>query len=170
MPDGIVPIGEIATTHGIAGWLKLNPYNFESPLLSALSDVILVKDKTRAAVQVESARPHRRQILLKLCGINDIESARRWVGYTLAVPEEALAPPIPGQYYHYQVIGFEVFDTNGGRIGVVTQIWSTPGSELYVVAGLDKEHLIPAVKEMISEVDFAAGRMIVDLPAGLLDL
>ena len=170
MPDGIVPIGEIATTHGIAGWLKLNPYNLDSPLLSALTEVILVKDEAQTAIEVESARPHRRQILLKLCGINDIESARRWVGSTLAVPEEALAPPIPGQYYHYQVIGLEVFDTNGGRIGVVTQIWSTPGSELYVVAGLDKEHLIPAVKEMISEVDFAAGRMIVDLPAGLLDL
>jgi ribosomal 30S subunit maturation factor RimM len=39
-----------------------------------------------------------------------------------------------------------------------------------VVAGVDKEHLIPAVKEIIAEVDLAAGRMIVDLPAGLLDL
>ena len=170
MPDGIVPLGEIVTTHGIAGWLKLNPYNFESPLLSTLSDVILVKDETRTAVQVESARPHRRQILLKLCGIDDIESARQWLGSTLSVPEEALATPGPGQYYHYQVIGLEVFDTNGARIGTLKEIWSTPASELYVVAGVDKEHLIPAVKEIIAEVDLAAGRMIVDPPAGLLDL
>jgi 16S rRNA processing protein RimM len=170
VPDGIVPLGEIVTTHGIAGWLKLNPYNFESPLLSTLSDVILVKDETRTAVQVESARPHRRQILLKLCGIDDIESARQWLGSTLSVPEEALATPGPGQYYHYQVIGLEVFDTNGARIGTLKEIWSTPASELYVVAGVDKEHLIPAVKEIIAEVDLAAGRMIVDPPAGLLDL
>lgn len=170
MPDGIVPLGEIVTTHGIAGWLKLNPYNFESPLLSTLSDVILVKDETRTAVQVESARPHRRQILLKLCGIDDIESARQWLGSTLSVPEEALATPGLGQYYHYQVIGLEVFDTNGARIGTLKEIWSTPASELYVVAGVDKEHLIPAVKEIIAEVDLAAGRMIVDPPAGLLDL
>jgi 16S rRNA processing protein RimM len=119
---------------------------------------------------VQSARPHRRQILLKLCGIDDIESASQWVGSILAVREEALAPPAPGQYYHYQVIGLEVFDTSGARIGTLKEIWSTPASELYVVAGLDKEHLIPAVKEMIAEVDLAAGRMIVDLPAGLLDL
>jgi 16S rRNA processing protein RimM len=170
VPDGIVALGEIVTTHGIAGWLKLNPYNFESPLLSTLSDVILVKDKTRTAVQVESARPHRRQILLKLCGIDDIESARQWVGSALSVPEEALATLAPGQYYHYQVIGLEVFDTNGARIGTLKEIWSTPASELYVVAGVDKEHLIPAVKEIIAEVDLAAGRMIVDPPAGLLDL
>lgn len=170
MPDGIVALGEIATTHGIGGWLKLNPYNLESPLLSALSQVILVKDGARTAVEVESVRPHRRQILLKLRGIDDIESARRWAGSTLAVPEESLAAPAPGEYYHYQVIGLEVFDTSGARIGILKQIWSTPGSELYVVAGVDKEHLIPAVKEIISEVDLAAGRMIVDLPAGLLDL
>jgi 16S rRNA processing protein RimM len=119
---------------------------------------------------VESARPHRRQILIKLRGIDDIESARPWVRSTLAVPEESLAAPAPGEYYHYQVIGLEVFDTSGARIGILKQIWSTPGSELYVVAGVDKEHLIPAVKEIISEVDLAGGRMIVDLPAGLLDL
>jgi 16S rRNA processing protein RimM len=86
------------------------------------------------------------------------------------VPEETLATPEPGQYYHYQVIGFEVFDTSGVRIGTLKEIWSTPASELYVVAGVDKEHLIPAVKEIIAEVDLAAGRMIVDPPAGLLDL
>jgi 16S rRNA processing protein RimM len=170
VPDGIVPLGEIVTTHGIAGWLKLNPYNSDSPLLSTLSEVILVKDKTRTAVQVDSARPHRRQILLKLRGIDDIETARRCVGSTLSVPEEALATPAPGQYYHYQVIGLEVFNTNGARIGTLKEIWSTPASELYVVVGVDKEHLIPAVKEIIAEVDLAGGRMIVDLPAGLLDL
>jgi 16S rRNA processing protein RimM len=108
--------------------------------------------------------------LLKLCGIDDIESARDWVGSTVAVREEELEPLAQGQYYHYQVIGLEVFDTTGARIGTLKEIWSTPARELYVVAGLDKEHLIPAVKEMIAEVDLAAGRMIVDLPAGLLDL
>ena len=170
MTDRIVALGEIVTTHGIGGWLKLNPFNLDSPLLSTLSEVILVKDEAHTSIEVESARPHRRQMLLKLCGIDDVESARRWVGSTLAVPEEALAPPAPGQYYHYQVIGLEVFDTNGARIGTLKEIWSTPASELYVVAGVDKEHLIPAVKEIIAEVDLAAGRMIVDLPAGLLDL
>jgi 16S rRNA processing protein RimM len=170
VPNGIVPLGQIVTTHGIAGWLKLNPYNSESPILSTLNEVILVQDETRTVVQVESARPHKRQILLKLCGTDDIESASRWVGSTVSVPEETLEIPAPGQYYHYQVIGLEVFDINGTRIGTLKEIWSTPASELYVIAGADKEHLIPAVKEIIAEVDLATGRVIVDLPAGLLDL
>ncbi len=170
MSDELVALGEIVTTHGIAGWLKLNPYNFESPLLSALGEVILERDGTRAAVELESTSPHRRQILLKLRGIDDIDGARQWVGWTLSVKEEALETPAPGEYYHYRVIGLEVFDVHGAGIGTVTQIWSTPGSELYVVAGAGKEHLIPAVKQFIISVDFEAGQMIVNLPAGLLDL
>ena len=170
MSDGLVALGEIVTTHGIDGWLRLNPYNSGSPLLAALREVILEKDGKLAPVELESARPHRQQILLKLRGIDNIDGARQWVGWTLSVKEEALATPAPGEYYHYRVIGLEVFDVNGARIGTLTEIWSTPGSELYVVAGADKEHLIPAVKQIIVSVDFEAGQMIVDPPAGLLDL
>jgi 16S rRNA processing protein RimM len=168
--DELVALGEIVTTHGIDGWLKLNPYNFKSPLLSALGQVILKKGGTRAPVELESTRPHRRQILLKLRGIDNIDGARQWVGWTLSVREEALATPAPGEYYHYRVIGLEVFDVSGARIGTITRVWSTPGSELYVVASAGKEHLIPAVKQFIISVDFEARQMIVNLPAGLLDL
>ncbi len=76
----------------------------------------------------------------------------------------------PGEYYQYQVIGLEVFDLHGARIGVITRTWPTPGGELYVVRGEDKDHLIPAVKEIVEKVDFAAGKMIINPPDGLLDL
>ena len=68
------------------------------------------------------------------------------------------------------MVGLEVFDTKGERIGVIVRTWPTPGGELYVVNGPSKEHLIPAVKEIIEKVDFAAGRMIINPPEGLLDL
>jgi 16S rRNA processing protein RimM len=53
---------------------------------------------------------------------------------------------------------------------VVTRIWSTAGGELYVVQGPEREHLIPAVKEIIERVDLEAGKMVIDAPPGLLDL
>ena len=76
----------------------------------------------------------------------------------------------PGEYYHYQVVGFEVFSTAGERIGVISSVLSTAGGELYVIQGREREHLIPAVKEFIDKVDFDAGKMIIDPPPGLLDL
>jgi len=99
-----------------------------------------------------------------------IDDAEPWVGSILYLPERYLDSLPSGTYYHYQVIGLEVFDTKGERIGVVARTWSTPAGELYVVSGAIKEHLIPAVKEIIEKVDFATGKMVINPPEGLLDL
>ena len=53
---------------------------------------------------------------------------------------------------------------------MIARTWSTPGGELYVVSGDSKEHLIPAVKEIIEKVDFVTGKMVINPPEGLLDL
>jgi 16S rRNA processing protein RimM len=168
--ERLVPVGEIVTTHGIAGWLKLRPYNPQTALLAPTLAIWLEKSGRRSMHEVEASRPHRNQLLLKLSRLDGIEAAAQWVGSVLCVAEKALAPLASGEYYHYQVIGLEVFDTGGRRIGIVTRTWSTPGGELYVVQGAAKEHLIPAVKEIIDKVDFAAGKIIINPPEGLLDL
>lgn len=120
--------------------------------------------------EIEASRPNRNQFLLKLSRLDRIEAAAQWVGSVLSVAEQALASLSSGEYYHYQVIGLEVFDTAGRRIGIVARTWSTPGGELYVVEGAAREHLIPAVREIIDKVDFAAGKIIINPPEGLLDL
>ena len=168
--ERIIPLGEIVSTHGIDGWLKLNPYNPETTILHAPLKVVLEREQVRATFDLESTRRHKRQILVKLQGIDGIGDAEHWVGFTLGVAEESLPELEPGEYYHYQVIGLEVFDTHGQRIGVVARTWSTPAGELYVVTGESKEYLIPAVKEIIEQVDLATGKMIINPPAGLLDL
>jgi 16S rRNA processing protein RimM len=116
------------------------------------------------------SRPYKSQFLVKLSGVDRINDAQQWVGSILYVPERDLDSLPSGQYYHYQVIGLEVFDTQGNRIGVVARTWSTPGGELYVVNGAFKEHLIPAVREIIEKVDLAAGKVVINPPDGLLDL
>lgn len=148
----------------------MNPYNPETTVFSAAREVFLEQQGKRSAHELESSKPHHRQFLIKLSGINGIEEARKWVGFDLCVAENALQRLQPGEYYHYQAIGLEVLDLNGERIGVITHTWSTPGGELYVVQGVEKEHLIPAVKEIVERVDLAAGKMIINPPPGLLDL
>jgi 16S rRNA processing protein RimM len=148
----------------------VNPYNPKTTAFSAAREVFLERQGNRSARQLESSKPHGRQFLIKLSSINSIEEAKQWVGFDLCVAENALQPLQPGEYYHYQAIGLEVFNLNGERIGIVTRLWSTPAGELYVVQGSEKEHLIPAVREIIEKVDLAAGKMIINPPAGLLDL
>ena len=170
MSERLVPLGEIVTTHGIDGWLKLKPYNPQTTVLNPSREIWLEKDGTRSRHEIEKSRPYKMQFLVKLSGMDRIDDAKPWVGAILYLPERYLDSLPSGTYYHYQVIGLEVFDTKGERIGVVARTWSTPGGELYVVNGAFKEHLIPAVKEIIEKVDFATGKMVIDPPEGLLDL
>lgn len=170
MAEPLVPLGEIVTTHGLNGWLKLNPYNLDSTALVSGAEVIIEKAGKQTAHRVEAINRHRNQLLVKLEDIASIDAASRHVGATLCVCEAALVALEPGQYYHYQVVGFEVHDPSGARIGTISATMSTPGGELYVIQGPEKEHLIPAVKEFIEKVDFTARQMIINPPDGLLDL
>ncbi len=168
--EPLVPLGKIVATHGLEGWLRCNSFNPQTATLASLQQIVLEKDGQNWSCEVEASKAHRKRWLVKLRGADRLEEAEKWIGFTLCVKESDLESPGPGQYYHYQAIGLEVYDLRGKRIGTVTRIMCVPGGVLYVVQGATKEHLIPAVKEMIEKVDFTAGKMIIDPPDGLLDL
>lgn len=170
MIERLVPLGEIVATHGLDGWLKLNPFNPESAAFDSIREITLDRNGARSTHELESSNHHGRQILVKLKGVDRTEDAQKWVPSILFVDADALGALAPGQYYHHEVVGLEVYDLRGEHIGVITRTWSTAGGELYVVQGETKEFLIPAVKEIIEKVDFAAGRVIINPPEGLLDL
>jgi 16S rRNA processing protein RimM len=170
MAEPVVPLGEIVTTHGLHGWLKLNLFNLNTTALSGGVEVILEKAGARSIRRLEASRLQGHRFLIKLNDVDSIEQAMQFVGSTLLVGEKDLESLAPGQYYHYQVIGFEVFAATGERLGTISSTLSTPAGELYVVQGTDKEHLIPAVKEFIDKVDFSTRKMIINPPEGLLDL
>jgi 16S rRNA processing protein RimM len=170
MAERLVPLGEIVTTHGLDGWLKLNPFNADTTALVAGGEVFLDRPDTATVYQLEAVKPFKKQFLIKFCGVDNIDDAARLIGSRLSVDEALLEALEPGQYYHYQVVGFEVFDLNGARIGIIASLMSTPAGELYVVQGADREYLIPAVKEIIEKIDFTEEKVIVNPPDGLLDL
>jgi 16S rRNA processing protein RimM len=168
--ERLVPLGEIVATHGLEGWLKIQPFNPHSTALDSAREVFIEREGTSCPHQLEENRPHNRQTLIKLYGIDSIDAAKPLIGAHICVTEDSLPPLKPGEYYHFQVIGLEVVDTQGKPIGTVSRTWVVGGREIYVVAGGAKEYLIPAVKEIIEKVDFETGKMIINPPDGLLDL
>ncbi|MGH7816670.1 MAG: ribosome maturation factor RimM [Candidatus Binatia bacterium] len=170
MAEPLVPLGEIVATHGLDGWLRLNPFNPNSDTLSPGLQVYLEKSGSQSLHELESSKAHKRNFLIKLRGVNHIDTAQQCVGSLLLVGDAALEALEPGQYYQYQVVGFEVFDRHGVRVGKISALMSTAGGELFVVQGEQKEHLIPAVKEIVEKVDFLEKKIIIDPPDGLLDL
>jgi 16S rRNA processing protein RimM len=166
----LIPFGEIVTTHGLDGWLKLNPFNPETTGLASSGKIYLDKGGIKTEYELESSKPHKKQVLIKLRGVDTISEAGRWVGSTLCIAEEALPRLNSGEFYLYQAVGLEVVDLKGEQIGIITRTWATTGGEFYVVQTGNKELFIPAVKEIIEKVDFTTGKMIINPPDGLLDL
>jgi 16S rRNA processing protein RimM len=170
LTERYIPFGRLVGTHGLAGWLKLQSFDPSSGALFSAREITLTNGSDAYSYAVDRAKRHKRIFLLKLKGVDHISAAETLIGYDALVLENTLEPLGDHEYYYLDVIGFDVFDTESNHVGKVTRIWFKEGGDLYVVAGKSKEHLIPTTKEIIERVDLPNRCIIVDLPAGLLDL
>jgi 16S rRNA processing protein RimM len=167
----LVPVGKIVRTHGLRGALKIFPYGetlgLQKPgakfhLYSASGDRDL-------ALTLVSLRHQGRHCVAQFAEFQDIDAAQRVVDREILVPEECLPPALEGEYYHYQLIGLRVETAAGEDMGVLRGIIETGGNDVYVVDHSTREILIPAIAEVILDVDLQGGRMIIEPPEGLLD-
>ena len=79
-------------------------------------------------------------------------------GTTLAVPRAELPEPDPDTYYVFQLVGLEVEEEGGRRLGIVAEVHNGPANDSIE---LDTGRLLPLVGSCIREVDLAAGRVVV---------
>jgi 16S rRNA processing protein RimM len=84
------------------------------------------------------------------------------------VPTAAALQLPKGQFYWHQVIGLRVESTDGQTLGTVRDILETGANDVYIVHGAHGELLLPAIKDVVKQIDPAAGRMLVQLLPGLL--
>lgn len=124
-------------------------------------------------VRLDSARPYRGRIILKLRGVDCIAAAQALAGAQLLIPTDRRPQPPPGRFYQDDLLGCQVLDRRSGRtIGVVTDWLDTPGVGLLQVAALNGGHeiLIPFARSLCPDINPQARRILVDLPDGLEDL
>jgi 16S rRNA processing protein RimM len=109
-------------------------------------------------------------VLLALAGCDSVEAATGLVGRLVALPRAQALPAPPGHAYPWQLVGCRVVTEDGGLVGELSGIEPSPAQDLWVVRGTGREHLIPAVPEIVQEVDLDARRVVIRPPEGLLDL
>jgi 16S rRNA processing protein RimM len=117
---------------------------------------------------VEKLRRHRGALLLKLGGCDDRNAADELRGMLVQIPIEAAAPLEEGEYYHFQLIGVRVETEGGEWLGQVVEVLATGANDVYVVRGPWGEVLLPAVDDVVLELDLELKRMVVHLLPGML--
>jgi len=111
------------------------------------------------------------RVVLKFSGYDSIESAKALVGYDLGVPEKERVQLAEGEFYDWELEGCSVEIQRGSEIGKVREVMRTGGVELLVVEDETRqEHLIPMAQSIVVEIDLSNRKIVIDPPAGLLDL
>jgi 16S rRNA processing protein RimM len=114
-------------------------------------------------------RLHKGQALLRIEGCGDRPAAEALRGHLVQVPFADAIPLEEGEYFEHQIIGLDVSTASGEYLGNVVDIIYTGANEVYVVQGANRRGiLIPAVEDVVLEVDLEVGHLIVELPDGLV--
>lgn len=174
MMNDLLQIGRIIGTHGIKGEVTVFPLTDDPRRFSILKDCFLTKegDASNVPAIAVSARYSNSRVILRLEGVDDRDAALALKGRTIAVNRENAVKLSPGSYFICDLIGSKVIDNDSNEIlGVLGDILQTGSSDIYVVKRENqKDLLLPAIKEVVKEIDLASTTIRVHLLDGLLDL
>jgi len=164
-------VGRVARAHGNKGQVIVNPETDSPQARLAEGNVLVVEQRGTAierritAVRFQHGRP-----IVALDGVETMHDAEALAGAELKVAAASL-PPLPGnKFYRHDLVGCEVKDTAGRAIGRVVDVQGPLEQSRLVVESARGEVLIPMVEGICVSVDPAGKSIVVDPPAGLLEL
>lgn len=161
-------VGLLRKPHGLRGDVLMEIYTDFPERIRPGTEILV--GKSHQPLKITRRRPHNDGLILGFDGIDSPEQAGKYRGTLAYVPSED-RPALPaGEYYHHQVIGLTVSDETGRELGTLTEIIVTGANDVYVVhSAQGQDVLLPALKDVILNVDLSAKTMRVHLLPGLLD-
>lgn len=159
-----IPVGRVTRIHGLKGELKFYPSDHE----------VTVQEGQRIRLgemqlKIESVRGTKSPFILKLGGIDTVESAKSFAGQEARVAREDFEPLPEGEFYRFEIEGLKAFDDTGKYYGVVEEIIATGSNDVYAVRGEGKEWLIPMVDSVVQAIDLERGKLIFHCVEGLFE-
>ena len=154
--------------HGVRGELRMRILTDYPDRLSTLE--VLYFGPAYLPCRLVGARRHRAALLIRLEGVTDRTAADRYRGMLVYVAIADAVPLQDGEYYLFQLRGLRVVTEDGRELGTLEDVLETGANDVYVVNGPGGEVLLPAIPDVVREVDVPGGRMVVHLLDGLLDL
>ena len=153
-----VEAGEIVTTHGVKGEVKVLPW-LDSPEDLCDFDRCRIEGKE---YEIEQCRVQKTCNLVKLSGIDTMEAAQLMRGKKIELYREDIDDEV---IFAAELIGVEVY-CEGRKLGKIKDVLDYPGNSVYIVKG-EHEYMIPAVKEFILSTDMEKNEMQVRIIEGM---
>lgn len=168
MKQKFLEVGKIVGTHGIKGMVRIQPWSDSPEFLEEFDVFYLDKDGT-SSVEVARIQPHGNVVLASLCGIDTIEQAENFRGKILYISRDDIELP-EGRYFISDIIGAQVFDKDGTTLlGTLTDVSETGANDVWHITCDGKEYLVPAIDEVIVQVDIENSRIVLNPMKGIFD-
>ncbi len=169
MKKQFLETGEIVTTHGIKGEVKVYPW-CDSPEFLLDFDRLYLDSAGKKQLTVTSARLQKNMVLLTFEGVDSIEDAKPLRGKTLYLNRDDVQME-EGEYFVQDLMGLEVVNADDLRpYGTLTQVSQTGANDVYhILFPNQKEYLIPAIPQVVIRTDLEEGKMYIRPLKGLFD-
>jgi len=162
-PEPTVVVGKVTKAHGIRGEVAVevrsdNPERF--------TDGATVFTPDGRKLTIERVHAHGQRTLVRFVGVTDRTAAEALAGTILEVPESWLPALDEGEYWPFELEGCRVVTDAGRELGTVSEVIPNPANDLWVaVDATGTETLVPALRDVIVDVDVEAKRILVrDIP------
>lgn len=170
IPIGFLAVGMIIGPHGLRGELKVESHS-DYPARFDVGNRLWIGEALES-MEIITSRPHQGQLLLTLSGVADRTEAEAMRGEWVFIREEDAAALEEDTYYVHDIVGAAVQTTDGRPLGVVQDVLFTGANDVYIVVSPDapdRELLLPAIADVVQEVNLEQGIITVNLLPGLLD-
>ena len=167
--NDFLEVGQIVNSYGIKGFFKVVPFTDDITRFDDLDSIYIEKNKKLEKKEIEEVKYHKHLVLLKIKGIDDINDTEQYKNCILKI-DRANAVELPEDtYFITDLIGIDVYTEENEFLGNITDIFPTGSNDVYVVKDeKGKQILLPAIGEVIKEVNVEEKKIIVRLIPGLV--
>ncbi len=169
MSDEFITIGKVVSTQSNKGEVNVLPLTDSTDRFKNLDTVFLRNSNGLTKLNIEKIRIKENAVILKLKDIKNIQEAKMIVGSFLEVEREKAVKLPKDAYFVFEIIGLEVYDENNIFLGKVENVISTGSNDVYIVKDKNKKELfIPAIREVVKNINLEKKRITVKMVDGLI--
>jgi 16S rRNA processing protein RimM len=162
-------IGQIVNTNGLKGFLKVKPLTDDITRFEELETVYIQKAKELIEFKIQEVKYVKNMVLLKLEGIDDITEAEKYKNFYIKINRKDAVELDEDSYFIIDIIGCEVFTEENQKLGKVVDVFPTGSNDVYTVKNEEgKEILLPAIADVIKDVDVKNKKIVIHLMEGLI--
>lgn len=167
--EEFLEIGQIVNTYGIKGFAKVVPYTDNIERFTQLKSIYIENKNKLEEFLIEEVKYNKNLVLLKLKGIETIEQIEKYKNCYIKIPRKDSIPLEENQFFIVDLLGLDVYTIKNELLGKIEDIYPTGSNDIYVVKDeKGKQILLPAIEDVIKNVDIKNRKITVELIDGLI--